>query len=131
MLDRREHALKQYSDRRLLEECERRGWVIRKEITVVADERGSFKKYLEFCEKWDIQPTKQRGLILELLLYRSPSVVTYEALTDFLWGDQRDGGPQSASQSIKVVAHWLRKALEPTPYRVETVVGVGLRLLEE
>lgn len=68
-------------------------------------------------------------LIVECLAKRAGRVVIDDALIDHLYGLRADGGPEDARAVIRVVLCKLRHQLPQLGWRIETVWGVGYKLV--
>ena len=70
---------------------------------------------------------KKEGDLLEMLISRPGQVFTRDQIVDRLWGLESD----VLENNIEIYIHHLRKRLEPSKTKIETVRGVGYIIKEK
>lgn len=88
---------------------------------------SGFIPEIEFIHK---QLTVSQIAILELLMQRSPNVVSYEALENAVWGDDPDGGPLTIRKVLHVWGHRIRKIVKEYGWELKCHWGVGYYLVK-
>ena len=130
----RHSNLTAFSDDQLIEELLWRGYRI--EGTIDAKGAGilmpktawGFRRHI--MDAWGVKfptgPIPER--MLEYLLRRYPETAHWKLMADQVWYDDPNGGPLEAVKTLHVTLVRIRKCLEPTPYRIRTVWGLGIEL---
>lgn len=71
----------------------------------------------------DVKVTRQQFLILRELVGRYPRPVSRLSLIDTLYGDDASGGPDAATDNLRVRICALRKVLRPFGWAIQRANG--------
>ena len=85
-----------------------------------------FVTYLRTVNKGPVGAGKRQLRCYEILLRNPKAVISTGQMHDFIYQDDPHGGP--TSKTIHVMISRMRQAMEPTPFTIETVWGMGYKL---
>ncbi len=85
------------------------------------------KNYLLFIEDKEYKIPLKEAMLMEMFIKKPRQVFTREQIIDRIWGLEAD----VLESNIEIYVHHLRKRLEETNAKIETVRGVGYMLKEK
>ncbi|WP_019228395.1 response regulator transcription factor, partial [Sedimentibacter sp. B4] len=97
------------------------------EIYEFEDIKYDVKNYLLFIEEKEYKIPLKEAMLMEMFIKKPRQVFTREQIIDRIWGLEAD----VLESNIEIYVHHLRKRLEETNAKIETVRGVGYMLKEK
>lgn len=85
------------------------------------------KNYVLYVDDTEYKIPLKEAMLLEMFIKKPRQVFTREQIIDRIWGLEAD----ILESNIEIYVHHLRKRLEPTNAKIETVRGVGYMLKEK
>jgi DNA-binding response OmpR family regulator len=85
------------------------------------------KNYVLYVGDTEYKIPLKEAMLLEMFIKKPRQVFTREQIIDRIWGLEAD----ILESNIEIYVHHLRKRLEPTNAKIETVRGVGYMLKEK
>lgn len=85
------------------------------------------KNYLLYINVEEFKIPLKEAMLMEMFIKKPRQVFTREQIIDRIWGLEAD----ILESNIEIYVHHLRKRLEPTNAKIETVRGVGYMLKEK
>lgn len=85
------------------------------------------KNYLLYVNENEYKLPLKEAMLMEMLIKKPKQVFTREQIIDRIWGLEAD----ILESNIEIYVHHLRKRLESTNAKIETVRGVGYMLKEK
>lgn len=97
------------------------------EIYEFEDIKYDVKNYLLFIKDDEYKIPLKEAMLMEMFIKKPRQVFTREQIIDRIWGLEAD----ILESNIEIYVHHLRKRLEDTDAKIETVRGVGYMLKEK
>ena len=97
------------------------------EIYEFEDIKYDVKNYLLYVGENEYKIPLKEAMLMEMLIKKPRQVFTREQIIDRIWGLEAD----ILESNIEIYVHHLRKRLEDTNAKIETVRGVGYMLKEK
>lgn len=97
------------------------------EIYEFEDIKYDVKNYLLYINEEEYKLPLKEAMLMEMFIKKPRQVFTREQIIDRIWGLEAD----ILESNIEIYVHHLRKRLEPTNVKIETVRGVGYMLKEK
>lgn len=97
------------------------------EIYEFEDIKYDVKNYLLYINEEEYKLPLKEAMLMEMFIKKPRQVFTREQIIDRIWGLEAD----ILESNIEIYVHHLRKRLEPTKVKIETVRGVGYMLKEK
>lgn len=97
------------------------------EIYEFEDVKYDVRNYLLYVENCEIKIPLKEAMLMEMLIKKPRQVFTREQIIDRIWGLESD----ILESNIEIYVHHLRKRLQNTNVKIETVRGVGYMLKEK
>jgi DNA-binding response OmpR family regulator len=97
------------------------------EIYEFEDIKYDVKNYLLYIAGEEFKIPLKEAMLMEMLIKKPRQVFTREQIIDRIWGLEAD----ILESNIEIYVHHLRKRLEATNAKIETVRGVGYMLKEK
>ncbi len=91
------------------------------------DVKYDVKNYLLHVDSEEFKLPLKEAMLMEMFIKRPKQVFTREQIIDRIWGLETD----ILESNIEIYVHHLRKRLESTNAKIETVRGVGYMLKEK
>jgi DNA-binding response OmpR family regulator len=85
------------------------------------------KNYLLYIDNVEYKIPLKEAMLMEMFIKKPRQVFTREQIIDRIWGLEAD----ILESNIEIYVHHLRKRLESTNAKIETVRGVGYMLKEK
>ncbi|HCS12018.1 MAG TPA: DNA-binding response regulator, partial [Clostridiales bacterium] len=97
------------------------------EIYEFEDIKYDVKNYLLYVGDNEYKIPLKEAMLMEMFIKKPRQVFTREQIIDRIWGLEAD----ILESNIEIYVHHLRKRLEDTNVKIETVRGVGYMLKEK
>lgn len=97
------------------------------EIYEFEDIKYDVKNYLLYVKDEEFKIPLKEAMLMEMFIKKPRQVFTREQIIDRIWGLEAD----ILESNIEIYVHHLRKRLEDTNAKIETVRGVGYMLKEK
>lgn len=97
------------------------------EVYEFEDVKYDVKNYLLYVRDEEFKIPLKEAMLMEMLIKKPRQVFTREQIIDRIWGLEAD----ILESNIEIYVHHLRKRIEPTNAKIETVRGVGYMLKEK
>lgn len=97
------------------------------EIYEFEDIKYDVKNYLLYVNEVEYKIPLKEAMLMEMLIKKPRQVFTREQIIDRIWGLETD----ILESNIEIYVHHLRRRLENTKAKIETVRGVGYMLKEK
>ena len=97
------------------------------EIYEFEDIKYDVKNYLLYVGNKEYKIPLKEAMLMEMFIKKPRQVFTREQIIDRIWGLEAD----ILESNIEIYVHHLRKRLEDTKVKIETVRGVGYMLKEK
>lgn len=97
------------------------------EIYEFEDIKYDVKNYLLYIKGQEFKIPLKEAMLMEMFIKKPRQVFTREQIIDRIWGLEAD----ILESNIEIYVHHLRKRLESTNAKIETVRGVGYMLKEK
>lgn len=97
------------------------------EIYEFEDVKYDVKNYLLYINDEEYKIPLKEAMLMEMFIKKPRQVFTREQIIDRIWGLEAD----ILESNIEIYVHHLRKRLEDTNAKIETVRGVGYMLKEK
>lgn len=97
------------------------------EVYEFEDVKYDVRNYLLYVQGQEYKIPLKEAMLMEMLIKKPRQVFTREQIIDRIWGLEAD----ILESNIEIYVHHLRKRLEPTNAKIETVRGVGYMLKEK
>lgn len=97
------------------------------EIYEFEDVKYDVRNYLLYVENCEFKIPLKEAMLMEMLIKKPKQVFTREQIIDRIWGLESD----ILESNIEIYVHHLRKRLQHTRAKIETVRGVGYMLKEK
>ncbi len=97
------------------------------EIYEFEDVKYDVKNYMLYVDNKEDKVPLKEAMLMEMLIRKPKQVFTREQIIDRIWGLESD----ILESNIEIYVHHLRRRLENTNAKIETVRGVGYMLKEK